>query len=114
MIERERLRQMRGWILFFLSRERPRDDGRPRQIGVDLLRRLLANAACDVSIEQVAAELAYLKGKGYVEVERFAAELRAKMPGAPAMGASITSAGRDIVDGTTLDPGVEMGVLGEF
>lgn len=105
-----RTRRMRGLLLSFLAGEKIRGDGMPRQTAIDILARLLASAQMEASPPEVATELAYLKGKGYVEVERIPAETsRLLGSAAPLMGARITSIGRDVVDGTTKDPGVDMG-----
>lgn len=102
-------RRVRGWILQFLADAPPADNGDPTSVNSEWLATLVSSAGAGVVREEVEKQLAYLKDKKLVAVTPLQAHARRIVGGG--MLASITAAGRDIVDGTTKDPGISMGTF---
>ena len=95
-----RARRLRGAILSLLSEESP------ARLNADVLLGVLERLHYDVTARELAAALAYLRSRGYVEFE----ELRSReLPALPRIiRVGITSRGTDIVDATTHDPGLDL------
>ncbi len=95
-----RARRLRGAILSLLAEESP------ERLNADVLLGVLERLHYDVTARELAAALAYLRSRGYVEFE----ELRSReLPGLPRIiRVGITAPGADAVEGTTDDPGVDV------
>ncbi|MBI2957013.1 MAG: hypothetical protein HYY26_06865 [Acidobacteria bacterium] len=92
-------RRLRGAILALLAEQSP------ERLNADVLLGVLERLHYDVTARELAAALAYLRSRGYVEFE----ELRSReLPALPRIvRVGITAQGADVVDGTTEDPGVD-------
>ncbi len=95
-----RARRLRGAALALLS------DESPQRLNADVLLGVLERLHYDVTARELAAALAYLRSRGYVEFE----ELRSReLPALPRMiRVGITAKGADVVDGTADDPGIDL------
>jgi len=95
-----RARRLRGAILSLLAEESP------ARLNADVLLGVLERLHYDVTSRQLAAALAYLRSREYVEFE----ELRSReLPALPRIiRVGITARGADIVDATTDDPGIDL------
>jgi hypothetical protein len=103
------MRRARGWILQFLADAPPDDDGDPRLMSSEQLAELVSSAGLSVMREEVEKQLSYLKDKKLIIVEPLKGSAR-RIAGA-GMLARITSSGRDVVDGTTKDAGINLGAF---
>ena len=94
-----RARRLRGAILSLLA------DESPERLNADVLLGVLERLHYDVTARALAAALAYLRSRGYVEFE----ELHSReLPGLPRIiRVGITARGADVVEGTTPDPGID-------
>ncbi|MFQ5778932.1 MAG: hypothetical protein ACE5IP_13080 [Terriglobia bacterium] len=92
-------RRLRGAILSLLA------DESPERLNADVLLGVLERLHYDVTARALAAALAYLRSRDYVEFE----ELHSReLPGLPRIiRAGITARGADVVEGTTPDPGID-------
>ncbi|MFQ5664629.1 MAG: hypothetical protein ACE5HL_12455 [Terriglobia bacterium] len=95
-----RARRLRGALLSLLAEESP------ERLNADVLLGVLERLHYDVTARELAAALAYLRSRGYVEFE----ELHSReLPGLPRIiRVGITAQGADIVDATTDDPGIDL------
>ncbi len=93
-------RRLRGAILALLAEESP------QPLNADVLLGVLERLHYDVTARELAAALAYLRSRGYVEFE----ELRSRrLPGLPRIvRVRITAPGADVVEATTDDPGIDL------
>ena len=93
-------RRLRGAVLSLLGEEAP------QRLNADVLLGVLERLHYDVTAKELAAALAYLRSRGYVEFE----ELRSReLPALPRIiRVGLTAHGADVVDGTTEDPGVDL------
>jgi len=95
-----RARRLRGAVLSLLAEESP------QRLNADVLLGVLERLHYDVTARELAAALAYLRSRNYVEFE----ELRSRqLPGLPRIiRVGITAPGADVVEGTTDDPGLDL------
>ena len=94
-----RARRLRGVVLELLAEESP------ERLNADVLLGVLDRLRHDCTMRQLAAALAYLKSREYVEFE----ELRSRhAPGLRIVRAGITAKGADLTEGTTEDPGIDL------
>ncbi|MDA2913157.1 hypothetical protein MYX77_04220 [Acidobacteriia bacterium AH_259_A11_L15] len=95
-----RARRLRGAVLSLLAEETP------ERLNADVLLGVLERLHYDVTARELAAAVAYLGSRGYVEYE----ELRSReLPGLPRLvRVGITAQGADLVDATCDDPGVDL------
>lgn len=106
----ETRKRVRGWILQFLADQAVGADGLRAQLTPERLQQDLFSASLEVSIDDVRAECSYLAGKRLVEMERFSGAA-GRLLGGTRTGVRITSAGIDVKDGTTREPGIDLGVF---
>ena len=106
----ENRKRVRGWILQFLADQPVGADGLRAQLTPERLQQDLFAAAQEVSLDEVRAECGYLAGKCLVQMERFSGRA-GQLLGGTRTGVRITSAGIDVRDGTTREPGVDLGVF---
>lgn len=95
-IERIEIKELRLRILKAL------DYNYPTGLSEKLVARTLAAAYYEVTGRELTAQLAYMKEKGYIELEQVGFEdlgLERRM-------VRLTAKGKDLVDGNTGDPGV--------
>ncbi len=95
-----RARRLRGAVLSLLAEESP------NRLNADVLLGVLERLHYDVTARELAAALAYLRSRDYVEYE----ELRSRqLPGLPRLiRVGITARGADLVEGTLEDPGIDL------
>lgn len=96
-------RRIRGIILQFIAEQERR--GAPRHSArslMGLLRRLLF----DVVLTDVIEELRFLERRGYLEFEMIQDDEMRRLPEIGAI--ALTDKGRDLIDGTSRDPSVEL------
>lgn len=96
-----RARRLRGAILLLLA------EIAPEEVNAEVLRGALGRQHLVASARELAATLAYLRGRGYVAYELVQARDYPELP--RMVGVRITAAGMDLVEGTTSDPGVDLG-----
>jgi len=111
MIDAEVVRQVRGWILRLLA-DLPVDGSTGKRVesSSPMLVQLLRRAGFTLLREDVDRQLAYLGERGYVELTRFSGAARRIMR--EAVGARIVAKGVDVLEGTAVDPGVDVSVVG--
>lgn len=95
-----RARRLRGAILELL------DEQSPERVDADVLLGVLERLHYDVTARALAAELDYLRQRGYVEFDAARNREPRRLPRIIAIG--ITDRGADLVDGTLADPGVDL------
>ncbi|MFQ5817791.1 MAG: hypothetical protein ACE5H2_07545 [Terriglobia bacterium] len=95
-----RARRLRGAILQLL------DEQAPERLDADVLLGVLERLHYDVTARELAAELEYLRQRGYVEFEMVETRERRRLPRILRIG--ITAGGADLVEGTLADPGVDL------
>ena len=95
-----RARRLRGAVLALLAEESP------QRLNADVLLGVLERLHYDVTSRELAAALAYLRSKSYVEFE----ELHSRdLPALPRIvRVALTARGADVVDGTVDDPGIDL------
>ncbi len=94
-----RARRLRGVVLELLAEESP------ERLNADVLLGVLDRLHYDCTMRQLAAALAYLKSRGYLEFE----ELRSKhAPSLRIVRVGITATGADVVEATADDPGIDL------
>lgn len=93
--------RLRGALLLLLA------ESAPERINAEVLRGVLERQQMPASPRELARALDYLRGRGYITYQVVEA---ADYPELPRMiGVGITPAGVDLVEGTTSDPGVDLG-----
>lgn len=98
-----RARRLRGAILELL------DEQAPERVDADVLLGVLERLHYDVPARALAAELDYLRQRGYVEFDATPPKLRGESRRLLRItGVGITDRGADLVDGTLSDPGVAL------
>lgn len=99
-----RARRLRGTLLELL------DEQAPERIDADVLLGVLERLHYDVTARELAAELDYLRQRGYVDFEvverRPEGSGRRRLPRITRI--SITDRGADLVEGTLADPGITL------
>ena len=96
-----RAARLRGAILLMLA------EAAPERVNAEVLRGVLERQEMRVTARELARTLDYLRGRGYVDYQVVEAR---DYPDLPRMvGVAITAAGIDLVEGTTTDPGVDLG-----
>lgn len=93
--------RLRGAILLLLA------EAAPERINAEVLQGVLERDALEVSPRELAQALDYLRGRGYVDYQVVRARDYPELP--RLVGVGITPAGVDLVEGTTADPGVDLG-----
>lgn len=110
MTPAERRRRVRGWILQLLAQEPVGPDGAHSQLRPERLQELLFVAGFELSVEEVRGECGYLAQKKLVEVEQFRGTA-GKLLGGLRTGVRLLAAGTDIIESTTTDPGIDLGIF---
>ena len=111
MTSQENTRRARGWILQFLGQEPVNGEGKRSLLTAERLQSLLFDAAYDLPLDEVKAQIAYLREKGLVETERFTG-VAARVLGGTAQGVRINAAGVDVLEKTAVERGVDLGIFG--
>lgn len=96
-----RMARLRGAILFLLA------EAAPEPVNADVLRGVLERDSMQVTPRELAQALDYLRGRGYVDYQEVKARDYPDLPRQVAV--RLTAAGRDVVDATTDDPGIDLG-----
>jgi len=96
-----RMSRLRGAILLLLA------EATPEPLNAEVLRGVLERHQMGVTTQELAQALDYLRGRGYVDYQVIEARDYPALP--RLVGVRITPAGRDVVEGTTADPGVDLG-----
>jgi len=95
-----RARRLRGAILQLLHEQSP------ERLDADVLLGVLERLHYDVTARALAAELDYLRQRGYID---FAALPSEELPRLPRIiWIRITARGADLVEGTITDPGIDL------
>ncbi len=94
-----RARRLRGAVLELLAEESP------ERLNADVLLGVLERLHYDVTARGLAAALAYLRSRAYVEFE----ELRSRqVPQLRIVRVGLTAQGADVVEATITDPGIDL------
>ena len=96
-----RARRLRGAILTLLAEQAP------ERVDADVLLGVLERLHYDATARELAAELEYLRQRGYVHFEQGAARGRRPEAARP-VHIGITDRGADLVDGTLTDAGIDL------
>ena len=96
-----RMTRLRGAILLLLA------ESAPEPLNAEVVRGVLERHQMGVTTQELAQALDYLRGRGYVDYQVIEARDYPALP--RLVGVRITAAGRDLVDATTDDPGVDLG-----
>lgn len=96
-----RAQRLRGTILVLLGEQAP------ESVDAEVLLGVLERLHYDVTARQLAAELEYLRQRGYVA---FASEPPAEPRRLPRLvRITLTARGADLLEGTLSDPGIALG-----
>lgn len=105
----DEVRRLRGWILQMLAEIPASFGGEPNFTNFEILFRRVQGVQAGVTTVRIEREIEYLGGKSYLEIKRFTGPA-ARIAGT-GFGVRILPGGRDIVEQTTRDPGVDLGVF---
>jgi hypothetical protein len=96
-----RMSRLRGAILLLLA------EATPEPLNAEVLRGVLERHEMRVTTQELAQALDYLRGRGYVDYQVIEPRDYPALP--RLVSVRITAAGRDLVEGTTDDAGVDLG-----
>lgn len=94
-----RARRLRGAILQLLHEQSP------EHLNADVLLGVLERLHYDITARALAAELDYLRQRGYIDFEVLTCRELPRLPRIIRIG--ITDRGADLIEGTLTDPGVD-------